>query len=119
MNKPSTSYLPTHDGHRGAIIKWPVNCHQAFDKGVASAQTWLSNDNTGWLWANLILERDALPPGYSVGPSRSAFSAGCTSACARPTAAITRPGKPADHLYLWRAGCRPEEPVLFNNQDGP
>ncbi|MNG40748.1 hypothetical protein D3C84_1294970 [compost metagenome] len=34
MNKPSTSYLPTHDGHRGAIIKWPVNCHQAFDKGV-------------------------------------------------------------------------------------
>jgi hypothetical protein len=34
MNKPSTSYLPTHDGHRGAVIKWPVNCHQAFDKGV-------------------------------------------------------------------------------------
>ncbi|SDH61899.1 hypothetical protein SAMN05216603_11135 [Pseudomonas benzenivorans] len=75
MNKPSTSYLPTHDGHRGAIIKWPVNCHQAFDKGVASAQTWLSNDNTGWLWANLILERDALP----AGAQRRAFEIGFLS----------------------------------------
>lgn len=61
MNKPGTSYLASHDGHRGAIIKRPVNCHQSFDKGVASVQAWLSNDNTGWLWANLIAERDALP----------------------------------------------------------
>ena len=75
MNKPSTSYLPTHDGHRGAIIKWPVNCHQAFDQGVASAQTWLGNDNSGWLWANLILERDALPP----GAQRRAFEIGFLS----------------------------------------
>ena len=63
MNKPSTSYLPSHDGQRGAVIKWPQDCQQAFDQGVASAQAWLSNDDTGWLWANLIIERDALPAG--------------------------------------------------------
>lgn len=75
MSKPSTSYLPTHDGHRGAIIKWPVDCRQAFDKGVSSAQAWLSNDDTGWLWANLIVERDAL----SAGVQRRAFEIGFLS----------------------------------------
>ncbi|WP_313026612.1 LasR-specific antiactivator QslA [Pseudomonas lopnurensis] len=72
MNKPSTSYLPGHDGHRGAVIKWPENCHQAFDKDVASAQAWLGNDDSGWLWAGLILERDALP----TGAQRRAFEIG-------------------------------------------
>ncbi|WPC04212.1 LasR-specific antiactivator QslA [Pseudomonas benzenivorans] len=75
MNRPCTSHLPPHDGHRGAIIKWPVNCHEAFDRGVASAQAWLSNDDSGWLWANLIIERDALPP----GAQRRAFEIGFLS----------------------------------------
>jgi len=39
---------------------------------VACAQAWLGDDNTGWLWANLIIERDALPAGmqrraYEIG----------------------------------------------------
>jgi len=75
MNKSFTSYLSSHDGQHGAVIKWPQDCHQAFDKGVASAQAWLSNDNAGWLWANLILERDALPP----GAQRRAFEVGFLS----------------------------------------
>ncbi|HBX55508.1 MAG TPA: hypothetical protein DEH10_08985 [Pseudomonas sp.] len=69
MHKPFTSYLPSHDGHRGAVIKWPQECQQAFDQGLACANTWLSDDATGWLWANLIVERDALP----VGAQRRAF----------------------------------------------
>ncbi|WPC05858.1 LasR-specific antiactivator QslA [Pseudomonas benzenivorans] len=75
MKRPCTSYLPTYDGHRGAIIKWPQDCLQAFDKGVASAQAWLTTDDTGWLWANLIIERDALPPGLQ----RRAFEIGFLS----------------------------------------
>lgn len=75
MNKPCTSYLATHDGHRGAIIKWPINCHHAFDQGVASAQAWLSSDNSGWLWANLIIERDVLPS----AAQRRAFEIGFLS----------------------------------------
>jgi len=75
MNKPFTSYLPSHDGQRSAVIKWSQDCQQAFDKGVACAQTWLSNNDTGWLWANLILERDALP----AGAQRRAFEVGFLS----------------------------------------
>jgi hypothetical protein len=75
MNKPFTSYLPSHDGQRSAVIKWSQDCQQAFDKGVTSAQTWLSHDDTGWLWANLILERDALPAGVQ----RRAFEVGFLS----------------------------------------
>uniref|UniRef100_UPI003F7B042E LasR-specific antiactivator QslA n=1 Tax=Pseudomonas benzenivorans TaxID=556533 RepID=UPI003F7B042E len=111
MNRPCTSHLPTHDGHRGAIIKWPVNCHEAFEQGVASAQAWLSNDDTGWLWANLIIERDALPPGRSAGRSRSASSAGCTSACVRRSAAITRRGRPA-------CSCKPAVDLATDSPPG-
>jgi len=75
MSKPNISYLPTHDGHRSAVIRWSGDCHQAFDKGVASAQTWLGNDNTGWLWADLILQRDALPS----AAQRRAFEVGFLS----------------------------------------
>lgn len=75
MNKPFTSYLPSHDGQRSAVIKWSQDCQQAFDRGVASAQTWLINNDTGWLWANLIVERDALPP----GAQRRAFEVGFLS----------------------------------------
>ncbi|NQD94415.1 hypothetical protein HP532_17370 [Pseudomonas sp. CrR25] len=63
MNKPSISYLASHDGQRGAVIRWPQDCQQAFDKGVACAQAWLCDDNTGWLWADMILNREALPAG--------------------------------------------------------
>jgi hypothetical protein len=63
MTKPFSSYLPGHDGHRGAVIKWSQNCQQAFEQGLACANTWLHNDDSGWLWANLIVERDAWPPG--------------------------------------------------------
>lgn len=75
MNKPCTSYLPSHDGQRGAVIKWPKDCQQAFDQSVASAQTWLSNDDTGWLWADLIVEREVLP----LGAQRRAFEIGFLS----------------------------------------
>lgn len=75
MNKPFTSYLPSHDGQRGAVIKWPQDCQPAFDKGVTCAQAWLSNDDTGWLWANLIIERNALPAAVQ----RRAFEIGFLS----------------------------------------
>ncbi|TWC37699.1 hypothetical protein FBY03_10733 [Pseudomonas sp. SJZ079] len=75
MNKPFTSYLASHDGQCSAVIKWSVDCEQAFDRGVACAQTWLSHDDTGWLWANLILERDVLPAGVQ----RRAFEVGFLS----------------------------------------
>ena len=75
MNKPFTSFLPSHDGQRSAVIEWPWDCQQAFDKGVACAQTWLSNNDTGWLWANMILERDVLPGGLQ----RRAFEVGFLS----------------------------------------
>ncbi|WP_414704061.1 LasR-specific antiactivator QslA, partial [Pseudomonas sp. UBA2684] len=44
MHKPFTSYLPSHDGHRGAVIKWPQECQQALDQVLAGANTWLSDD---------------------------------------------------------------------------
>ncbi|MCY1553919.1 LasR-specific antiactivator QslA chain E [compost metagenome] len=75
MNKPFTSFLPSHDGQRSAVIEWPWDCQQAFDKGVACAQAWLSNNDTGWLWANLIIERDVLPGGLQ----RRAFEVGFLS----------------------------------------
>jgi len=72
MNKSFTSYLSSHDGQRSAMIGWPQDCLQAFDSGVACAQAWLNNDDTGWLWANLIIERDALPAALQ----RRAFEVG-------------------------------------------
>ncbi|MDM8348759.1 LasR-specific antiactivator QslA [Pseudomonas sp. sp1636] len=75
MSKPCTSFLPSHDGQSGAVIEWPWDCQQAFDKGVICAQAWLSNDDTGWLWANLIIERDVLPGGLQ----RRAFEVGFLS----------------------------------------
>jgi hypothetical protein len=75
MTKPFISHLPSHDGQRGAAIRWTHNCQQAFHQGVTSAQAWLSNDDTGWLWANLIVERDALPAGVQ----RRAFEVGFLS----------------------------------------
>lgn len=39
---------------------------------MASAQARLSNDDTLWLWANLIIERDTLPAGVQ----RRAFDIG-------------------------------------------
>ena len=75
MTKPFTSYLPSHDGQRGAVIEWTHNCQHSFDQGVSCAQAWLSNDDSGWLWANLIVERDALPTGVQ----RRAFEIGFLS----------------------------------------
>jgi len=72
MSKPATCYLPPHDGHVGASITWPADYRQAFAQGVASAHAWLHCDNTGWLWANLIVERDVLP----LAAQRRAFEIG-------------------------------------------
>jgi len=33
MHKPFTSCLPSHDGQRGAVIKWPQDCQLAFEIG--------------------------------------------------------------------------------------
>ena len=75
MIKPFTSYLPSHDDQRGAVITWPRDYRQAFAQGVICAQAWLGNDDSGWLWANLIAERDMLPP----GAQRRAFEIGFLS----------------------------------------
>ena len=75
MNKYFISYLASHDNQHGAVIKWSQDCQQAFAKGVTCAQAWLDNDETGWLWANLIVERDALPAGLQ----RRAFEVGFLS----------------------------------------
>ena len=74
MNRLFISHLPSHDGQRGAVIRWTHNCQQSFDQGVTCAQAWLSNDDTGWLWANLIVERDALPPRGTAPRVRGRFS---------------------------------------------
>jgi hypothetical protein len=49
MTRSFVSRLPSHDGQRGAVIRWTHDCQQAFDQGVDRAQAWLNNDDTGWL----------------------------------------------------------------------
>ncbi|MGE8499457.1 MAG: LasR-specific antiactivator QslA [Pseudomonas sp.] len=75
MHRPFDSHLVSHDGHAGASIAWSQDCQQAFSDGVACANTWLDSDGSGWLWANLIVERDALPGGIE----RRAFEVGFLS----------------------------------------
>lgn len=93
MSKAFITYLPDHDQYPSAEIAWRADCQQAFNNGVEWAKAWLSNPDSSWLWGNLILEREALPPG--IQRSRLASSAGFTSACVRRKAATTRPGAPA------------------------
>lgn len=75
MTERFLTQLPSHDGHPGATIDWPEDCQQAFARGVARAQDWLTNANSGWLWTGLIVERDWLPP----GTQRRAFEIGFLS----------------------------------------
>ena len=55
------SQLSAYDDHPGALVGWPEDCRQAFTQGVLCAQAWLGDDDSGWLWANMIVERDSLP----------------------------------------------------------
>ncbi len=61
MSDSITTHLPAHDGHSGLELTWAADCRQAFNQGVALAQSWLDNARDGWLWAIMIAERDLLP----------------------------------------------------------
>ncbi|RJG13024.1 hypothetical protein D3879_07040 [Pseudomonas cavernicola] len=75
MSKSFITYLPDHDQYPGAEIAWRADCRLAFTNGVECAKAWLSNPDSCWLWGNLILEREALPPGIQ----RRAFEVGFLS----------------------------------------
>lgn len=67
--------LPAHDNHPGATFGWSEDSQPSFTRGVEVAQAWLDDPNSGWLWTNLLLERQRLPP----GPQRHAFELGFLS----------------------------------------
>nr|WP_064494399.1 LasR-specific antiactivator QslA [Pseudomonas chengduensis] len=69
------TYLPSHDGQPPAEFGWNADCQTSFDHGVQTAQAWLDDANSGWLWANLLLERQLYPP----GAQRHAFETGFLS----------------------------------------
>lgn len=65
-------HLPGNDGQPPAEFSWNVDCQVSFDHGVKTAQAWLDNANSGWLWANLLMERQL----YLPGAQRHAFELG-------------------------------------------
>ncbi len=67
--------LSAHDGHPGAEFGWNEQNQESFLHGVQQAQAWLDDANSGWLWANLLLERQLFPP----GAQRHAFELGFLS----------------------------------------
>ncbi|MGP0170840.1 LasR-specific antiactivator QslA [Pseudomonas sp. NCHU5208] len=69
------THLPSHDGQPPACFGWNADCQVSFDHGVQTAQAWLDNANSGWLWANLLMERQLYPP----GAQRHAFELGFLS----------------------------------------
>lgn len=75
MSTRFLTHLPSHDGHPGAVIDWPEECQQAFARGVALAEDWLGNANSGWLWTGLLVERN----GWPLGTQRHAFEVGFLS----------------------------------------
>ena len=69
------THLPAHDGQPPAEFGWNADCQASFGHGVQTAQAWLDDANSGWLWANLLLERQLYPP----GAQRHAFELGFLS----------------------------------------
>jgi LasR-specific antiactivator QslA chain E len=69
------THLPGHDGQPSAEFGWNADCQASFGHGVQTAQAWLDDANSGWLWANLLLERQLYPP----GAQRHAFELGFLS----------------------------------------
>ncbi|MGE8505056.1 MAG: LasR-specific antiactivator QslA [Pseudomonas sp.] len=69
------THLPAHDGQPAADFGWSADCQASFGHGVQTAQAWLDDANSGWLWANLLLERQLYPP----GAQRHAFELGFLS----------------------------------------
>ncbi|TBU76455.1 hypothetical protein DNK06_16335 [Pseudomonas daroniae] len=69
------THLPAHDGQPAAAFGWGENCQASFTDGAQQAQAWLDDANSGWLWANLLLERQLFPP----GAQRHAFELGFLS----------------------------------------
>ncbi|WP_277372283.1 LasR-specific antiactivator QslA [Pseudomonas sp. AA-38] len=69
------THLPSHDEQPPASFGWNADCQVSFDHGVQTAQAWLDNPNSGWLWANLLMERQLYPP----GAQRHAFELGFLS----------------------------------------
>lgn len=75
MAERHITHLPTHDGHPGAAFGWNEQSQASFIHGVQQAQAWLDDANSGWLWANLLVERQLFPP----GAQRHAFELGFLS----------------------------------------
>nr|WP_059391777.1 LasR-specific antiactivator QslA [Pseudomonas toyotomiensis] len=75
MAERHITHLPAHDGHPGAKFGWNEQSQASFIHGVQQAQAWLDDANSGWLWANLLLERQLFPP----GAQRHAFELGFLS----------------------------------------
>lgn len=69
MSDQHLAYLPAHDNHPGAAFSWSEDSQPNFTRGVEMTQAWLDDPNSGWLWTNLLLERQRL----SLGPQRHAF----------------------------------------------
>jgi len=61
MTKGTTTTLPANDGYPGLQVTWAKDCRPAFHNGTHAAERWLNGKRSHWLWAALILERDALP----------------------------------------------------------
>lgn len=75
MAERHVTHLPAHDGHPGAAFGWSEDSQSSFSRGVEMAQAWLDDANSGWLWANLLLERQLFLP----GAQRHAFELGFLS----------------------------------------
>ncbi|MGE8359395.1 LasR-specific antiactivator QslA [Pseudomonas sp.] len=75
MNERLMTHLPAHDGHPAAAFGLGEDCQESFARGVQQAQAWLDATDSGWLWANLLLERQLFPP----GAQRHAFELGFLS----------------------------------------
>ncbi len=75
MAEPYVIRLSARDEHPGAEFGWSEENQASFDQGVQQAQAWLDDANSGWLWANLLLERQL----HTAGPQRHAFELGFLS----------------------------------------
>ncbi|TBU71642.1 MULTISPECIES: LasR-specific antiactivator QslA [Phytopseudomonas] len=69
------THLPAHDGQPAAACGWGENRQASLTHGAQQTQTRLVDADSGWLWANLLIERQPFPP----GAQRHAFELGLLS----------------------------------------